>query len=204
MSATLVGLGQIGPHTPVDVSAGTINAGRRRAFTAAPVGDVTFEFTNVPDGAQFTLVLTMPNPAVVITWPAEMVWPGGYAPSLSAEEVGVYNFVRAGASYYGQPAVPSTKVTFPTAPTGDIDGENTTFELAAQPLAGFHMGFLNGLKLKAGVGNDYTISGTTITMVTAPESGDTLEFCFIAAGDSLSTSGGTGGLGNPFYMSMMA
>jgi len=57
-------------------------------------------------------------------------------------------------------------------PTGSINGANTTFTLANTPIAGTEQVFQNGLLLQPLAGNDYTISGATITMLTAPPTGD--------------------------------
>jgi hypothetical protein len=57
-------------------------------------------------------------------------------------------------------------------PTGTINGSNTTFTLANTPLSGTETVFLNGILQDAGAGNDYTISGGTITFLTAPATGD--------------------------------
>lgn len=56
-------------------------------------------------------------------------------------------------------------------PTGLINGSNVTFTLAHTPVAGSQSVFLNGLLQQSGAGNDYTISGATITFLTAPTSG---------------------------------
>lgn len=60
-------------------------------------------------------------------------------------------------------------------PSGSINGANVTFGLAATPVANTEEIFLNGLLLEPGAGNDYTISGATITMLTAPATGDRLK-----------------------------
>lgn len=57
-------------------------------------------------------------------------------------------------------------------PSGSINGSNTAFTLANTPVAGSEHVHLNGVLLRSGGGNDYTISGTTITMATAPLSGE--------------------------------
>lgn len=59
-------------------------------------------------------------------------------------------------------------------PTGTVNGTNATFTLAATPAANSQRIYKNGVRLKAGSGNDYTISGTTITMATAPATGTVL------------------------------
>jgi len=59
-------------------------------------------------------------------------------------------------------------------PTGTINGSNVTFTLANTPIAGTECIFLNGLLQNVGAGNDYTISGATITFVVAPETGSVI------------------------------
>jgi len=61
---------------------------------------------------------------------------------------------------------------FEVTPSGTIDGSNTAFTLPDTPTAGTQRLFLNGMRLRSGAGNDYTISTNTITMTTAPISGD--------------------------------
>ena len=58
------------------------------------------------------------------------------------------------------------------APTGTINGSNTSFSLSPTPtVAGNVNCFLNGIQQQQGAGNDYTISGATITYLTAPPTG---------------------------------
>ena len=59
-------------------------------------------------------------------------------------------------------------------PAGAINGSNTSFTLANTPDSGTLRLYLNGLRLKAGVGQDFTLSGLTITMLYAPETGSNL------------------------------
>lgn len=72
---------------------------------------------------------------------------------------------------------PSSIVTRET-PSGSINGSNTAFTLANTPIAGTEMVFLNGILQEPGAGNDYTISGATITYLTAPVSGDRLRVTY--------------------------
>ena len=58
--------------------------------------------------------------------------------------------------------------------SGTIDGSNTSFTLANTPVSGSLQLYLNGQLLQVGASNDYTISGTTITMLLAPLSGSVL------------------------------
>jgi len=59
-------------------------------------------------------------------------------------------------------------------PSGSINGSNTAFTLANTPVSGSEEVFLNGQLLEPGAGNDYTISGANITMLTAPLTGEIL------------------------------
>jgi hypothetical protein len=63
-------------------------------------------------------------------------------------------------------------------PSGTINGSNTSFTLANTPVSGTEMLFLNGVLQDAGAGNDYTISSATITMLSAPLSGDKLRVTY--------------------------
>lgn len=59
-------------------------------------------------------------------------------------------------------------------PAGTINGANTAFTLAFTPIAGTAEIYQNGLRLLVGAGNDYTISGGTVTFITPPVTGDNL------------------------------
>lgn len=63
-------------------------------------------------------------------------------------------------------------------PLGVIDGVNTVFTLSHAPQLGSEEVFLNGLLQNEGVGNDYTISGDTITFTNAPFPGYVLLVTF--------------------------
>ena len=59
-------------------------------------------------------------------------------------------------------------------PSGTDNGSNVTFTLANTPVAGSEHLYLNGARQLVGAGNDYTISGDTITFATAPPTGSNL------------------------------
>ena len=64
-------------------------------------------------------------------------------------------------------------------PTGTINGVNAAFDLSATTiLAGSEMVFLNGL-LQEPSGEDYTISGITITFAAAPIIGDRIRVTYV-------------------------
>ena len=67
-------------------------------------------------------------------------------------------------------------------PSGTINGSNTSFTLANAPISGTLKLYLNGQRLT--YTTDFTLSGTTITMVTAPITNDILRADYsISAGD---------------------
>lgn len=67
-----------------------------------------------------------------------------------------------------------TNFVFSETPSGTINGSNTTFTISATPTSGTLQLHLNGVRLSAGAGNDYTLSTNTITFTTAPVSGDVI------------------------------
>lgn len=63
-------------------------------------------------------------------------------------------------------------------PSGSVNGSNAAFTLANTPVSGSEHVYLNGLLQESGSGNDYTISGTTITMATAPLAGEKIRVSY--------------------------
>lgn len=64
-------------------------------------------------------------------------------------------------------------------PSGAVNGTNDEYTLAHTPVVGSESVFLNGLLQEPGAGNDYTISGATITFADAPVSGDRVRVSYI-------------------------
>lgn len=91
------------------------------------------------------------------------------AVSLTADVSGVLPYANGGA---GTP----TQET----PSGTVNGSNTTFTLAHTPASNANvLLYLDGLFQRQGGGNDYTISGTTITFVTAPATNQTIDADYV-------------------------
>lgn len=65
------------------------------------------------------------------------------------------------------------------SPSGSINGSNTTFTLANTPVTGSEQVFLNGILQEPGSGNDYTISGASITYLSAPVAGDRIRVTYL-------------------------
>ena len=57
-------------------------------------------------------------------------------------------------------------------PSGLVNDSNTVFTLANTPVVGSVKVYLNGVRMK--VTEDYTISGTTLTFTTAPQTDDNI------------------------------
>jgi hypothetical protein len=77
----------------------------------------------------------------------------------------------------GDLSVTSSTYHRSTVVSGTKNGSNKVFTIANAVSSGSEQVFLNGQLLMPGAGNDYTISGTTITFesgFTAPASGDTI------------------------------
>lgn len=63
-------------------------------------------------------------------------------------------------------------------PSGSVNSSNTTFTLANTPISGSEHVFLNGVLMESGAGNDYTISGAIITMLTTPLTGEKIRVTY--------------------------
>ena len=75
---------------------------------------------------------------------------------------------RTGRTNIVQNMVDGTFFVYNEVPTGTVNGSNTTFTLAFTPAPADELRVLvNGQRLKAG-GEDFTLSGDTLTMNTAP------------------------------------
>jgi len=68
-----------------------------------------------------------------------------------------------------------------STPGGAVNGTNDTFTLATTPVSNTEMVFVNGVLQNQGSGNDYTISGTTITFLSGaiPQSGDIVRVTYV-------------------------
>lgn len=73
-------------------------------------------------------------------------------------------------------AVPNFAVR--ETPTGLVNGANVAYTLANTPVVGSEEVYVNGIQQEPGAGNDYTISGATITMLTAPATGDKIRVTY--------------------------
>lgn len=82
------------------------------------------------------------------------------------------------AAYSGAGSLAASNFVDRETPAGSVNGANTTFTLTNTPVSGSESVYLNGLLQEPGAGNDYTISGATITYLTAPVSGDKIRVSY--------------------------
>lgn len=73
-------------------------------------------------------------------------------------------------------------------PSGLINGSNKVFTLSYAPESGSLSVYLNGLYQEEGSGNDYVISGSSITFIDAPQAGDLIIVSY--ATDQIAGGGG--------------
>jgi phage-related tail fiber protein len=99
----------------------------------------------------------------------DLLTSGVGAGTYNSVTVDVYGRVTAASNVA---VMTSSNYIVREVPSGLINGTNSVFALANIPLAGKEMIFLNGQLLEPGSGNDYTISGTTLTMLSTPAVGD--------------------------------
>lgn len=71
-------------------------------------------------------------------------------------------------------AIVSTAFSHRTTITGTLNGVNTIFTLGNAVSTGSDMIYINGLLMSPG-GNDYTLSGTSVTFTVAPQTNDLLQ-----------------------------
>ncbi len=85
--------------------------------------------------------------------------------------------VTAGAAVWDQiyPALPLWSMN--ETPSGTINGVNATFTLANTPSNQIIL-YLNGQYMIPGASEDYTLSGSTITMNSVPIRGDKIKACY--------------------------
>jgi hypothetical protein len=85
----------------------------------------------------------------------------------------------AGVLTVSSSVMKSTNYITRETPSGSVNGSNTSFTLANTPIAGSESVFLNGILQEPGSGNDYTISGSTITYLAAPATGDKVRVTYL-------------------------
>jgi hypothetical protein len=132
--------------------------------TGTASGTVTSVSVATANGFAGTVATATSTPAITLTTSVTGVLKGN-GTAISA--------ATAGTDYMA----PSDFITRET-PSGTVNGSTTSFGLANTPISGTEMVFLNGVLQEPGAGNDYTISGATITYLTAPVTGDRIRVTY--------------------------
>lgn len=107
------------------------------------------------------------------TTQAETVWlsSANQGGTLGSTAITFVNPINSGA-------LTSSNFVDKEVPSGSINGSNTGFTLANTPVSGSEHVYLNGMLQESGSGNDYTISGASITMTVAPGTGEKLRVSY--------------------------
>ena len=163
------------------VSEGTANAGTNWVLTTPDpivLGTTALTFTQTGTGATYSAG----DASLTLTGTAFKVTPGTSAQILlNTGTVMTPTTVSGDATINSSGALTNGSAIQRTAnfvdeetPSGTVNGSNATFTLANTPIAGSVKLYKNGVRMHVGAGNDYTISTATITMATAPLTGDVL------------------------------
>lgn len=134
------------------------------AYSVTSAGTVTSVSVATANGLAGTVATATTTPAITLTTTVTGLLKGN-GTAISA--------ATAGSDY----VIPGAFVDKET-PTGSINGSNTAFTLANTPVSGSEHVYLNGILQESGAGNDYTISGTAITYLAAPLTGDRLRVSY--------------------------
>lgn len=135
---TVSSWGKVGLTTHVSGTLGIGNGGT--GVTGTPTNGQLL----IGNGSGYTIAALTQGTGITITNSS-----GGITIALSATYLQTSNFVIR------------------ETPSGTVNGVNAAFTLANTPTAGTEHVFVNGILQNVGAGNDYTISGTTITFETA-------------------------------------
>ena len=150
----------------------TVGANWNRIPYANTSGSVTSTSSNVTDNAIVRMDSTTGQ--VIQTSPVTIDDNGSInIPSGQSYKI---NGTALTAANVG--ALASTNLVTRETPSGTLNGSNVTFTLANTPISGTEQVYVNGILQDAGAGNDYTISGTTITLLTAPISTDKIRVTY--------------------------
>ena len=149
-----------------EVPSGTFN-GSNTSFTLAhaPYGNIELFWNGVMQQPDLNYSLSGSSLSVLTT-------PPGASDSFLADYI-----VNDGSS-----VTPTEQFVDDETPFGAIDGSNVTFTLAETPVTGSVKLYRNGLRQDPSA--DYSISGGTITMSIAPQSGDWFTAYYRMSGDT--------------------
>lgn len=162
INSTAINFSQIPGPSDIQAGAGLLRTGQVIDLIAA---DTSLQVN--PDSAQVKL-----DPARAITVAA-----GGIGVNIDPATLQIgSNVLAVKANLY----IAASNYIVRDTPAGAIDGVNTVFTLTSVPNpANTEQVFLNGILQEPGSGNDYTISGGTITFAVAPPTGSRIKASYL-------------------------
>lgn len=168
--AQFTGAGAISAGTALSKSGNTLNVNVSNGLTTSSNNlQVLAENSTIVVGASGIRLMTVNSGNIIVGNGSNV----GAAVSPSGD---VSSISTAGAFTLATTVAKWANMVYGEVPTGAINGVNTTFTLNATPVSGSERLYYNGMRLKSGAGNDYTISGATITTLWAPVAAETTNF----------------------------
>lgn len=161
------GLGSLTAGTGLTKTGNTIDVVSGNGAIVANANDITFVAADASLNISGAGVKITPGSGgnVQLTNGSGVVQPTALGGDVSA-------VTNTGSVTLGSAIQRTANLVTRETPSGAVNGSNTAFTLANTPIAGSEEVFLNGLLQEPGAGNDYTISGATITYLAAPVTGD--------------------------------
>lgn len=155
--------------TTVATAAGTttltVSSNRYYQFTGITTQTVVLpDATTLLVGDQFT-ISDKSTGIVTINYNG-----GSLAATLQANNSVIIALINNSTSAGTWDIIAASNMVTGEVPSGTVNGSNVTFTLANTPNGGLML-FKNGVLMQSGSGNDYALSGSTITFATAPLTG---------------------------------
>lgn len=177
---TISATGGSGSGGWTSVAGGTkLEAGRTEVYDANELASIVLNgFIEIRSDAEHIYLIPPATKLVIVDGGVGFVLPRLTADPASPMDGQLHydevvDVIRLRANAAWRTVATHTHVVSET-PSGTINGSNAAFTIAATPATGTLRLYKNGLRQRAGAGNDYTLSGSTITYEAGnvPQTGD--------------------------------